>query len=124
MHFQNLNNSNTLSLSPSAYQPCNLDRLAKASSARKWILFTAQTHLPELKDLQTYSVDCEKIIQLKPSNKSNEMEVVIKAITSGNASAVVASGNIDAVAQKQLQQLGKDHDCDVFFSTSNTQYLH
>ncbi|OBT12101.1 hypothetical protein A9264_02885 [Vibrio sp. UCD-FRSSP16_10] len=124
MQFMNINNSTNLILSPRADHCCNLEQLAIASCAKKWILFTAQTRLPELKDLQSHRVNCTKIIQLKPSTKSNEIEVVIKAITLGNASAVVASSNIDSVSQQQLIQLGKKHQCDVFFSTSNTQYLH
>ncbi|CAM2867114.1 hypothetical protein [Vibrio rarus] len=121
MQFQNIH---SLDAVVSLYNPCNLQRLAKASSVKKWILFTAQTTLPQLHDLQTYHVDCEKIIHLKPSSKSNEIEVVIKAITLGTASAVVASHRIDRLAQQKLQQLGKEHGCDVFFSTLNTQYLH
>ncbi|GAD89854.1 MULTISPECIES: hypothetical protein [Vibrio] len=124
MHFQPMNNSSALNLSPRSFQASSLERLAKASSAHKWILFTAQTHLPDLKDLQSYRVDCEKIIQLRPSIKSSEIEVVTKAITLGNASAIVASGDIDSFARKQLQQLAMQHGCEVFFSTSNTQYLH
>ncbi|GAD79459.1 hypothetical protein [Vibrio ezurae] len=124
MHFQLLNNDSALNLSARSYQVSHLERLAKASSAHKWILFTAQTPLPDLKDLQSYRVDCEKIIQLRPSTKSSEIEVVSKAITLGNASAVVASGNIDLLARKQLQQLAIQHGCEVFFSTSDTQYLH
>lgn len=124
MSFQNINKSNPVSVSSLSLYGANFERLAKASSARKWVLFTAQTDVPELKDLLKYQVDTHKIIQLKSSAKSNEMEVVIKAITSGNASAVIASQNFDSLAQRQLQQLALEHACDLFFSASRKPVLH
>lgn len=132
MHAQHINFSNKLDnatllsnhgrLSQLTSRLAN--RLAKASNEPKWILFTADTASPDVEELKKNQVECNKVIQLKPSYKSSEEEVVIKAIISGNASAIVASHKFDKASKAYLARLGSRFGCDVLFSEPEQYYLH
>ncbi|MGD8170353.1 hypothetical protein ACQEXU_01735 [Vibrio sp. TRT 21S02] len=109
-------------------QPMNvadstLSRWAHLSMQHQWILFTSECLRPDYAQLSASNVRCQNIIQMKPSLSHSEMEIAIKAIKSGNASAVVASNNIDYVNQELLRQLGEQYECEVFFVEGReTQY--
>lgn len=99
-------------------------QLAKLSQQKQWIFYTAQCPRPQYHELSAHQVQCEKIIHLKASQAQSEIEIVIKAILSKNASAIVASGEIDIVSQKLLTQMGKENQCEVFFLTQLIQPFH
>ncbi|MHC6527074.1 MULTISPECIES: SulA-like leucine-rich domain-containing protein [unclassified Vibrio] len=101
-----------------------LQRLAGLSSQGQWILFTAECPRPDYKQFAASNVSCNKIIQMKPSRSQSELEIVIKAIKSGNASAVVASNQIDVVNQHLLKDFGRVHHCEVFFVEGRTKQYH
>jgi ribosomal protein L7Ae-like RNA K-turn-binding protein len=61
---------------------------------------------------------------MKPSQTLSELEIVIKAIRSGNASAVIASNTIEPINQHLLKQLAAEHHCDVFFVAGKQQPFH
>ncbi|EGU46408.1 superfamily II DNA/RNA helicase [Vibrio ichthyoenteri ATCC 700023] len=110
-------------------QPMNiadsiLDRLAGLSMQQQWIFFTAQCPRPDHAQFSASNVSCQKIIQLKSSNTQTEVEIVIKAIQSGNASAVVASNQIDQANKLQLQDLALSHGCEVFFVEGRVNQYH
>lgn len=52
---------------------------------------------------------------MKPSQQLSEVEIVIKAIQSGNASAVVASNKIALMNQSMLRDIAQRYQCEVFF---------
>ncbi|MGY3569484.1 hypothetical protein [Vibrio paucivorans] len=109
--------------------PMNIDesvlgRLARLSGSQQWILFTSECPRPDLSQFASYNVSCNKIIQMKPSQTMSEVEIVIKAIKSGNASAVVASTSIDLVNQSLLQDLALEHHCEVFFVEGRGKQYH
>ncbi|MCG3721944.1 hypothetical protein EXA23_01275 [Vibrio cincinnatiensis] len=99
-------------------------KLANLSQKKQWIFYTAQCPRPQYHELAAHQVQCEKIIHLKASQAQSEIEIVIKAILSKNASAIVASGEIDIVSQKLLTQMGKENQCDVFFLTPLIHPFH
>jgi len=110
-------------------QPMNindtvLNRLAGLSMQKQWIFFTAECPRPDYSQFAASNVSCQKIIQLKPSNSQSEVEIVIKAIKSGNASAVVASTQIDCVNQSLLHELALSHSCEVFFVEGRANQFH
>ncbi|MCG9597582.1 hypothetical protein L1D15_12730 [Vibrio sp. Isolate25] len=110
-------------------QPMNiadstLSRLAGLSNQKQWILFTAECPRPDYDQFSSYNVSCKKIIQMKPSQTQSEFEIVMKAIKSGNASAVVASDNIEPVEQSMLRDLAVQHRCEVFFVASKLSRFH
>ncbi|WGY46720.1 hypothetical protein [Vibrio sp. ABG19] len=112
-----------------SYRPVSVNqdmmsRLARLSQQQQWILYTAQCPRPQYDTLAAHQVQCGKIIHMKPSQSQSELEIVMKAIQSGNASAIVASGAIDFVNQKLLQQLARDHQCEVFFLHSTQHHFH
>lgn len=112
-----------------SYRPASghqemMSRLAQLSQQQQWILYTAQCPRPQYEALAAHHVQCGKIIHMKPSQSQSELEIVMKAIQSGNASAIVASGKIDFVNQKLLQQLARDHQCEVFFLHSTQHHFH
>lgn len=98
--------------------------LAPISENSQWVMFTSQCPRPDTKLLDRYQVQSGKIIHLKNSKVLSEIETVIKAIESNNASAIVASNNIDFVSQKLLVDYGKVHHCDVFFVEGRTSQFH
>lgn len=51
---------------------------------------------------------------MKASRSGSEIDIVLKAIQSGNASAIVASAGIDKANQRRLQHMAKQHQCEVF----------
>lgn len=107
-------------------QPMNiadstLSRLAGLSNQKQWILFTAECPRPDYEQFSSYNVSC-KIIQMKSSQTQSEFEIVVKAIKSGNASAVVASDNIELVEQSLLRDLASQYHCEVFFVESHNQF--
>ncbi|WP_333004580.1 hypothetical protein [Vibrio coralliilyticus] len=110
-------------------QPMNiaestLSRLAGLSNQKQWILFTAECPRPDYEQFSSYNVSCTKIIQMKSSQIQSEFEIVVKAIKSGNASAVVASNNIQLVEQSLLHDLASQYHCEVFFIESQFNQFH
>ncbi|ANU36557.1 SulA-like leucine-rich domain-containing protein [Vibrio scophthalmi] len=110
-------------------QPMNiadsvLNRLAGLSMQQQWIFFTAECPRPDHAQFAASNVVCQKIIQLKSSNTQSELEIVIKAIQSGNASAVVASNQIDSVNKSLLKDLALSHGCEVFFVEGRVNQYH
>ncbi len=110
-------------------QPMNIEdttlaRLAGLSNQDQWILFTAECPRPDFSQFSSYKVSCKKIIQMKASQTQSELEIVIKAIKSGNASAVVASNNITSIDQVLLRSLGRQHQCEVFFVEGRANQFH
>ncbi|UUM31691.1 hypothetical protein [Vibrio japonicus] len=101
-----------------------LTRLAGLSNQEQWILFTAECPRPDFDQFSSYKVSCTKIIQMKPSQTLSELEIVIKAIKSGNASAVVASNDITNIDQVLLRSLGRQYQCEVFFVEGSTHKYH
>ncbi|MEZ8101851.1 hypothetical protein [Vibrio bivalvicida] len=100
---------------PMSIDNTTLSRLAGLSGQQQWILFTAECPRPDYEQFASYHVSCKKIIQMKPSQKQSEFEIVKKAIESGNASAVIASNNIPMIEQSLLRVHGKQFQCEVFF---------
>ncbi len=101
-----------------------LSRLSSLSQHKQWILFTGECPRPQYNELSAHQIHCSRIIHMKPSQSQSEITIVMKAIQSGNASAIVASGNIDIVSQKLLQQLATEHHCEVFFLPTTQQQFH
>ncbi|MDA0116602.1 hypothetical protein [Vibrio sp. T11.5] len=101
-----------------------LSRLAGLSNQKQWILFTAECPRPDYEQFSSYNVSCKKIIQMKSSQTQTEFEIVVKAIKSGNASAVVASDNIELVEQSLLRDLACQYHCEVFFVENQFNQLH
>lgn len=99
-------------------------RLSSLSQHKQWILFTGECPRPQYHELSAHQIHCSRIIHMKPSQSQSEITIVMKAIQSGNASAIVASGNIDIVSQKLLQQMANEHHCEVFFLPPTQQQFH
>ncbi|MFG0886242.1 hypothetical protein [Vibrio sp. CJQ_6] len=115
---------NTTRYTPQGANTGMMSRLANLSQQQQWILYTAQCPRPQYDELNAHHVQCGKIIHMKPSQSHSEIEIVMKAIQSGNASAIVASGNIDIVSQKLLAQLAAKHHCEVFFLSGMPTAFH
>ncbi|SDG96565.1 hypothetical protein SAMN04488136_105168 [Vibrio xiamenensis] len=100
-----------------------LARIAGLSYQSQWILFTSECPRPDYEQLSSFNVMCQNVIHMKASRTKTEIEIVMQAILSGNASAIVASNNIDIVNQKLLCQMASRHGCEIFFVEGrNTQY--
>lgn len=102
----------------------DLNRLAGLSNSQQWILFTAECPRPNYAQFETHNISCKKIIQMRSSQRQSELEIVIKAIKSGNASAIIASDQIAAVDQDFLQELAFEYHCEVFFVESRRSQYH
>ncbi len=61
---------------------------------------------------------------MKPSQQLSEVEIVIKAIRSGNASAVVASNKIALMNQSMLRDMAQRYQCEVFFVEGRVNKYH
>ncbi|MGX1925087.1 SulA-like leucine-rich domain-containing protein [Vibrio sp. NH-7] len=110
-------------------QPMNIDdtvlyRLASLSHQKQWILFTAECPRPDYEQFASYNVSCKKIIQMRASQTQSEVEIVTKAIQSGNASAVVASNQISELDQALLTDLANQFQCAVFFVEGRSLQYH
>ncbi len=102
-----------------------LDRyieLAKLSQGSKWVLLTNEC--PKLRSsfLKHFRINTKHLIQMMPSRKMTEKEVVLKALQSGNANAVIASKNISFIDQQHLLQRAKQLNCTLYF-TDHTSKL-
>ncbi|CAH0540211.1 SulA-like leucine-rich domain-containing protein [Vibrio marisflavi] len=103
---------------PAIQQTCDIDffdKLEVLSQQDQWILFTSECPKISSLDLTSSQVNPKKIIQMKPSHTQSELQIVVRAIKAGNASAIVASGKINIVNQNLLKQLAHEHHCEVFF---------
>ncbi|MDE1242115.1 SulA-like leucine-rich domain-containing protein [Vibrio aestuarianus] len=98
--------------------------LARLSQQQQWILFTAECPRPQYQQFASFNIHCDKVVHMKPSQAQSELEIVIKAIRSGNASAVIASNGIEAVNQALLKQLATEHQCEVFFVEGRHPQFH
>jgi cell division inhibitor SulA len=96
--------------------------LSKDAALDKWILFTAQCNRPTAHNLQRFSIPVTKVVHMKQSQLKTEIEVVMDAILSGNASAIVASDKIDFVTQNQLHELASEEGCKVYFTSSASSH--
>lgn len=92
-----------------------ISQLETLSEQDQWILLTAECPRLNQEQLAQSKVSFNKIIQMKPSHSQSELQIVIRAIKAGNASAIVASDNIELVNQGLLKRLAKRHSCEVFF---------
>jgi hypothetical protein len=90
-------------------------QLAQLSYGRQWILFTAQCPRPSQSQLSDFDINCNTIIHMKPSINHSEEEIVIKAIQSRNASAIVASDQLGYTAKSHILDCAAAHGCKVFF---------
>lgn len=101
-----------------------LSKLAVLSQQKQWILFTSECPRPNFDQLTASNICCKSVIQMKPSQQLSEVEIVIKAIRSGNASAVVASDRIAPMNQSLLRDIGLRYQCDVFFVAGRVNQYH
>jgi len=101
-----------------------LSKLAVLSQQQQWILFTAECPRPDFEQLSASHIRCQNIIQIKPSQQLSEVEIVIKAIQSGNASAVVASSKIALMNQAMLRDIAQRYQCEVFFVEGRVNKYH
>ncbi len=100
-----------------------LTRIAGLSQRQRWVLFTAECPRPDVHQLSAFNVLCQNVIHMKPSRTKSEIEIVMQAIKAGNASAVIASNNIDLVNQALLRQMAQRYGCELFFVEGrHTQY--
>ncbi|AEX21713.1 MULTISPECIES: SulA-like leucine-rich domain-containing protein [Vibrio] len=112
-----------------ATQPMNvsnqlLSKLAVLSQQKQWILFTSECPRPNFDQLTASNICCKNVIQMKPSQQLSEVEIVVKAIRSGNASAVVASNDIAPMNQSMLRDIGLRYQCEVFFVEGRVNQYH
>ncbi len=101
-----------------------LSKLAVLSQQKQWILFTSECPRPDFDQLSASSICCKNVIQMKPSQQLSEVEIVIKAIKSGNASAIVASNSIAPTNQSMLRDIGLRYQCEVFFVEGRVNQYH
>lgn len=101
-----------------------LSKLAVLSQQKQWILFTSECPRPDFDQLSASSICCKNVIQMKPSQQLSEVEIVIKAIKSGNASAIVASDSIAPANQSMLRDIGLRYQCEVFFVEGRVNKYH
>ncbi len=98
--------------------------LARLSHGDQWIMVTANCPRPHHPQFSQYKASCNKIIQMMPSQTLSEIEVVMRAIQSGNASAVIASNDIDIANRHFLRVLAAQHQCEVFFVEGRAKQYH
>ncbi|AUI85901.1 hypothetical protein BS333_05635 [Vibrio azureus] len=101
-----------------------LSQLATLSLQRQWILFTAECQRPDYEQLSSFNIRCQNILQINRSHTLSEVEIVIKAIQSGNACAVVASNTICSESQSYLRHLAQRYQCEVFFVEGRVNKYH
>ncbi|MDV6250835.1 SulA-like leucine-rich domain-containing protein [Vibrio sp. EA2] len=101
-----------------------LSKLAVLSQQKQWILFTSECPRPNFDQLTASNICCKNVIQMKPSQQLSEVEIVVKAIRSGNASAVVASTDIAPMNQSMLRDIGQRYQCEVFFVEGRVNQYH
>ncbi|HCM1472434.1 TPA: hypothetical protein N2917_004811 [Vibrio parahaemolyticus] len=101
-----------------------LSKLAVLSQKKQWILFTAECPRPDFEQLTASNICCKNVIQMKRSQQLSEVEIVIKAIQSGNASAVVASNKIALMNQSMLRDIAQRYQCEVFFVDGRVNQYH
>ncbi|MGP8304768.1 SulA-like leucine-rich domain-containing protein [Vibrio sp. YIC-376] len=101
-----------------------LSKLAVLSQQKQWILFTSECPRPNFDQLTASNICCKNVIQMKPSQQLSEVQIVIKAIRSGNASAVVASNDIAPMNQSMLRDIGQRYQCEVFFVEGRLNQYH
>lgn len=109
----------TTGFSPDAQQ-----RLAQLSAYKQWILLTAECSRPNEQQLQALHQRGHNMIQMKPSKSLSEWDIAMKAIQSGNASAVVVSNRMSPLKQRQLQAIAHRYHCEVLFVAGKSAHYH
>ncbi|MGV2987156.1 hypothetical protein ACE1OE_05880 [Vibrio sp. E150_011] len=100
-----------------------LNKVSQLASKHQWVLLTAECPRPTLAQISHYQGLGNHMVQIKPSIHLNQTQVIEKAIRSGNACAIIANGDFSPSCQRELQQLAKQHHCEVIFLPS-APYLH
>jgi cell division inhibitor SulA len=115
-------------LSVSTHQPFNHtglhSQLDNLSRRKQWIMFTAQCPRQDVVAFAAHQTWTHKVIHIMPSRQLSEVEVVDKAIRSGNASAIVASNQIAKEQQHWLTTLAGLHHCQLFFADTTNFSIH
>ncbi|USD64130.1 SulA-like leucine-rich domain-containing protein [Vibrio sp. SCSIO 43136] len=106
---------------PAAQQPSHnsetlVNHLARLSHKSKWIYFTAQCQRPKQGWAKYARFTTSRLIHLMPSRHLTEKEVIIKALQSGNASAVVASERFSLIDKRHLKQRANQLGCELYFA--------
>ncbi len=124
--FSHYSRANVLaqSTSPLDISGGTLCKLAELSEQGQWIMFTNQCPRPDYMQMNAFNVRCNKVIHLKHSQTMSEFEVAMKAIQSGNASAVVATTTISPIERSLLQGLALQFQCEIFFVEGSLNQYH
>ena len=101
-----------------------LSKLAVLSQQKQWILFTSECPRPNFDQLTASNICCKNVLQMEPSQQLSSVEMVVTAIRSGNASAVVASNDIAPMNQSMLRDIGLRYQCEVFFVEGRVNQYH
>ncbi|MDR9827905.1 hypothetical protein RCJ22_20110 [Vibrio sp. FNV 38] len=104
-----------------AIPQCVFTQLSRVSKSHQWIFFTAQCPRPTYGECLHYSVDVDKVMQIKASHRFTELEVVTRALQTGNASAIVSSGLFSTIEKHCLKSLAIEHKCQIVFLNENTE---
>ncbi|PWI34026.1 hypothetical protein DI392_07445 [Vibrio albus] len=108
-----------LQITPTKYTSSSVSlmstRLALLSQKEQWVFFTSECPRPSYEVLSRHQINCNKIVQIKPSSNLCEEEIVIKAIKAGTASAVVASDNFSEHSKNTIMLTAEQYQCEVFF---------
>ncbi|NLS11356.1 hypothetical protein HGP28_00460 [Vibrio sp. SM6] len=109
---------------PMALSEAMLFELAFRSQQPRWVMVTHQCPRPDFNQLSSHAIRCQNVVHLKESHHFTEADIIIKAIDSGNASAIIASNHIDKITQQKLKAYAVARECVVFFINPSQTQLH
>ncbi|OEF24148.1 hypothetical protein [Vibrio rumoiensis] len=90
-------------------------RLSMLSKRPRWLLFTAEATLPTIPELVAFGIDASKVVKIKASLSMTEKDIILKAISAKNASAIVSSDNFSCEDKASLILKAKEVGCEIFF---------
>ncbi|MCW8331292.1 cell division protein FtsZ [Photobacterium sp. SDRW27] len=78
--------------------------LKQASQQSRWIMFIGDEAMIDKKLLQSAGIDLHKVLLLKNKKGLSDYSLMEKALSTGNCSAVIATGDIEQFETEEIRQ--------------------
>lgn len=82
--------------------------LKQASQQSRWIMFIGDEAMIDKNLLQSAGIDLNKVLLLKNKKGLTEQKLMEKALSTGNCSAVIATGDVEHFETEEIRQAAEN----------------
>jgi len=82
--------------------------LKQASQQSRWIMFIGDEAMLDKNLLQSAEIDLNKVLLLRNKKGLTDQKLMEKALSTGNCSAVIATGNVENFESEEIRQAAEN----------------